>query len=145
MRARLWLGRLALVAPSLLLGCAPQIGGHASFPVLSKSSLPGYERVTQVDEKRCSHVILFFAGWGDDANHEALVTDLLQRHQGDAIADAELTYFSIPAFFYNQSCARVRGTVVRRVGGAAPPPAGAPAAPPPVLPAQPVSMREVAR
>lgn len=104
---------LALLA---LGGCSPHVGGLASFPVLSRAPLSGYEKVAVVDEKRCSHIVLFFVGWGEDSNHEALVTDLLTQHEGDAIADAELTFFSIPAFFYNQSCARVRGTVVRKVG-----------------------------
>jgi hypothetical protein len=129
------------LAPAALLlssalasaGCAPEIGGRASFPVLSRTTLPNYyEPITTVDEKRCSHVVLFFVGWGDDANHEALVTDILAKHKGDAIADAELTFFSIPAFFYHQSCARVTGTVVRRSSaapGATPPPT--PAAPAP--------------
>jgi hypothetical protein len=144
------LGVLACVAAAGVTGCAPAIGGRASFPILSKAPLPGYAPVTTIDEKRCSHVVLFFAGWGEDSNHEALITDVLEKHKGDAIVDADLTFFSIPAFFYNQNCARVRGTVVRRVAEA-PAPAGAPAAPvgpPPVQPAQPaqpVSLREVAR
>ncbi len=115
-----------LVAP-FLAGCAPEIGGRASFPVLAKGSLSGFERVAEVDEKRCTHVVLFFFGWGDDSNHEALVTDLLEQHKGDAIENAELTFFSIPALVYNQSCARVRGTVVRRAGGGAAPVASPPA------------------
>jgi len=115
-------------------GCAPEIGGRASFPILSRQPLPGYtERVATVDEKRCTHVVLFFVAWGDDPSHEALITDVLKQHNGDAITDAELTFFAIPAFFYNQSCARVRGTVVRRAGGAAPPANG----PPPVVPLAP--------
>ena len=114
-------------------GCAPEIGGRASFPVLSRTTLPNYyEPIATVDEKRCSHVLLFFVGWGEDENHEALVTDILSRHKGDAIADAELTFFSIPAVFYNQSCARVTGTVVRRSAGAAVPVAPAPAGSAPV-------------
>ena len=141
------LGVVASVAVCGAVGCAPAIGGRASFPILSKAPLPGYAPVTTIDEKRCSHVVLFFAGWGEDSNHEALITDVLQKHKGDAIVDAELTFFSIPAFFYNQSCARVKGTVVRRVAGEAPaaPVQGAPPGPPPVQPAQPVSFREVSR
>ncbi|MBX3230910.1 MAG: hypothetical protein KIT84_36235 [Labilithrix sp.] len=108
---------LVCVGALALGACSPHVGGLASFPVLSKAPLAGYEKVADVDEKRCSHVVLF-VGWGDDANHEALVTDLLQQHKGDAIANAELTFFSIPALVYNQRCARVRGTVVRRAGGA---------------------------
>jgi len=113
-------------------GCAPEIGGRASFPVLSRATLPNYyEPVTTVDEKRCSHVLLFLFGWGEDSNHEALVTDILSTHKGDAIADANLTFFAIPALFYNQSCARVTGTVVRRTGASTPvTPASVPAATP---------------
>lgn len=121
-------GMVAALAASLL-GCAPEIGGRASFPLLSKAALPApYEPVAEVDEKRCTHVVLFFWGWGEDANHEAVVTDILQKHRGDAIVNADMTFFAIPAFFYNKSCARVRGTVVRR--------AAAPAAPAPASPAQ---------
>lgn len=111
-----WLGRLALCAAAVTsTGCAPEIGGRASFPILSEGSLPPtFEPVTKVDEKRCGHQVLFFWAWGDDPNHEALVTDILTKHKGDAIANAELTYFTIPAVLYNQGCARVRGTVVRR-------------------------------
>jgi hypothetical protein len=107
----------ALVLGSALssIGCAPEIGGRASFPVLSRATLPNYyEPVTTIDEKRCTHVILFLVAWGEDPNHEALVSDLLSQYKGDAIADAELTFFSIPALVYTQSCARVRGTIVRR-------------------------------
>ena len=121
-------GGALLVSGALAIsGCAPEIGGRASFPVLSRTTLPNYyEPITTVDEKRCTHVVLFLVGWGQDANHEALVTDILAKHKGDAIADAELTFFSIPALFYNQSCARVTGTVVRRSGA---PESTAPAAP----------------
>jgi hypothetical protein len=115
------------------MGCAPAIGGSASFPVLSRTTLPNYfEPVATVDEKRCSHVVLFLFAWGDESNHEALVTDILTKHKGDAIADAELTFFSIPAIVYHQQCARVQGTVVRRTGAASPP-AGRP---PSVAPAK---------
>ena len=119
-------GICSLLATS---GCAPEIGGRASFPVLSRTTLPSYyEPITTVDEKRCSHVLLFFFGWGEDSNHEALVTDILAKHKGDAIIDADLTFFAIPALVYNQNCARVSGTVVRRTGAAAPAtPASAPA------------------
>jgi hypothetical protein len=133
MRVKKAIGGIALLG--LLAGCAPEVGGRASFPVLSRSPLPAYsERVATIDEKRCTHVVLFFVAWGDDANHEALISDILTEHKGDAITDAELTYFSIPALFYYQNCARVRGTVVRRAGGAAP---TAPSGPPPVIPAAP--------
>lgn len=147
--------RSALVGAALValtaVGCAPEIGGRATFPVMSKGTLPGYTPVGQVDEKRCTHVVLFFAGWGEDANHEALITDILVKHQADAIGDAELTFFSIPAFFYNQSCARVRGTVLRRgAAGVERPAEMPPVGPPPVTPAAPVpqaatSTREVTR
>jgi hypothetical protein len=122
------------------LGCAPEIGGRASFPLVSRTTLPNYfEPVVTVDEKRCTHIAMFFFAWGEDANHEALVTDILQAHEGDALIDAELTFFDVPAVVYNQSCARVQGTVVRRSAGpAASPQPGAPASPPPVTPAQPV-------
>lgn len=123
-----WLGALALAGA--LAGCAPEIGGRASFPILSKGALPGgYETVARVDEKRCTHVVLFIFGWGNDANHEALVTDILQEHKGDAIANADLTFHAIPAVFYNRQCARVRGDVIRRTAAAGLPPAPAPAAP----------------
>src|SRR5690242_20011686 len=103
------LGWLTLCGAALLsTGCAPEIGGRASFPILSQGTLPpSFEPVTKVDEKRCGHVVLFFWAWGDDPNHEALVTDILTKHKGDAIANAELTYYSIPALLYNQGCARV--------------------------------------
>jgi len=107
-------------ALALLLGasaCAPGMGGRASFPVVSRAKIPsGFEKVAEVDEERCSHVVLFFWAWGDDENHEALVTDILEANKGDAIVDAELTFTYIPAILYNQSCARVKGTVVRRSG-----------------------------
>ncbi|HVH46301.1 MAG TPA: hypothetical protein VM925_28365 [Labilithrix sp.] len=121
------LGALLLGSAFASFGCAPEIGGRASFPVLSKATLPNYwEPVATVDEKRCTHVVLFFWGWGEDSNHEALVTDILSKHKGDAIADAELTFFSIPALVYHQNCARVTGTVVRRTA-AGTAPASAPA------------------
>jgi hypothetical protein len=102
-----------------LAGCAPAMGGRASFPIISRTTLPSYyEPVTQVDEKRCMHHVFFLVAWGEDSNHEALVTDILEKYKGDAIADAEVTFFTIPAFFYNEQCARVQGTVVRRSAGA---------------------------
>jgi hypothetical protein len=104
------------------IGCAPGLGGRASFPVVSRANAPnGFEKVAPVDEMRCSYNVLLFWSWGDDANHEALVTDILEKHQGDAIADAELTFFYIPAVLYNQSCATVKGTVVRRPRASTPP------------------------
>src|SRR5688572_3896842 len=94
-RQRWWVLR-AVVSFSGLMGCAPTLAGKASFPVLSRASLPsGFEKVAEVDEQRCTHLALFFWSWGDDVNHEAIVTDLLEAHDGDAIADAELTYFQI--------------------------------------------------
>lgn len=100
------------------------MGGRASFPVVSKAKIPnGFEKVAEVDEERCSHSVLLFWAWGDDENHEALVTDILEAHHGDAIVDAELTFTFIPAILYNQSCARVKGTVVRRSSGSTPSPA----------------------
>lgn len=134
--------RLVLALSSLfallgLTGCAPELGGRASFPLVGKGQLAGYERVAHIDEKRCTHVVLFFVAWGDDANHEALVTDVLAKYKGDAIQDANLTFFSIPAVFYTKQCARVTGTVVRRAGGAPPTQPGAPPSPPPVAPATP--------
>jgi hypothetical protein len=118
-KTRRWfgLGPMTVIAAMALAGCAPEIGGRASFPVLSKGTLGSYwEPIAQVNEKRCSHAILFIAGWGKDSNHEALVTDILAKHKGDAIIDADMTFFSVPAVFYNQQCARIRGTVVRRSG-----------------------------
>lgn len=111
----------ALASALAMSGCAPELGGRASFPVLSKATLPNYyEPITTVDEKRCSHVVLFLVHWGEDDNHEALVTDILAKHKGDAIIDADLTFFTIPALVYHQTCARVTGTVVRRTAGAPP-------------------------
>jgi hypothetical protein len=96
-------------------GCAPAIGGRASFPLMSRATVSGYDQpVATVDEKRCSHIVLFLFAWGEDPNHEALVTDVLAKYKGDAITDAELTFYSIPAVVYTQQCARVTGTVVRR-------------------------------
>jgi hypothetical protein len=120
MRWRAWLPLLiglCLLGP--LSACAPEIGGRASFPLLSRAPLPGYTPVSQVDEKRCTHIVLFLVGWGSDPNHEALVTEVLAKYSGDAIVDANLIFFSIPAIFYNQQCARVTGTVVRRAGSGA--------------------------
>lgn len=98
--------------------------------MVSRAKIPsGFEKVADVDEKRCSHVVLFFWAWGDDSNHEALVTDILEKHHGDAIVDAELTFFYIPAIVYNQNCAEVKGTVVRRSSTSASP--GADSAPQP--------------
>jgi hypothetical protein len=135
------LSRLLVLSCALAaLGCAPEIGGRASFPVVSRKSLQGFERVATVDEMRCTHFVFIFAAWGDDPNHEALISDILSTHKGDAIADADLTFFSIPALLYNQQCARVQGTVVRRARGDAPPPP-APAPAQPVLPAQPAGVQ----
>lgn len=112
---------IALLLGAGLSGCAPAIGGQASFPVLSRGTLPaGFERVVAVDEERCAHAVLFFWVWGEDANHEALVTDILEQNGGDAIAEAELTYSSIPAVVYYELCARVKGTVVKRRPGGSP-------------------------
>src|SRR5688500_15982732 len=70
------LGALTLAALLGATGCAPELGGRASFPVLSRATLPGYfEPIAAVDEKRCTHNVLFLVTWGDDTNHEALVTD----------------------------------------------------------------------
>jgi hypothetical protein len=126
----------AVVLSCALLGsgCAPALGGAASFPIVSRTTLPNYyEPIATVDEKRCSHAVSF-VGWGEDSNHEALVTDILSKHKGDAIINAKLTFFYIPAIVYYQSCARLVGTVVRRsVGVPAAPGAGS--APLPVTPA----------
>lgn len=104
-------------------GCAPGLGGQASFPVVSKGGVPnGYEKVADVDEMRCSYNVLLFWAWGDDPSHEALVTDMLEQHKGDAIANAELTFFYIPAVLYNENCATLKGTVVRRSGVSTPAP-----------------------
>jgi len=114
----------------LLVGCAPGMGGRASFPVVSKAKAPaGFEKVADVDEKRCRYNVLFFWSWGEDENHEALVSEILEKNKGDAIVDAELTFFYIPAILYNQSCAEVKGTVVRRSSGSAPAEPAAEAAP----------------
>jgi hypothetical protein len=104
-----------------LFGCAPGLGGRASFPVVSKAKMPaGFVKVADVDEQRCSHIVLFFWAWGDDENHEALVTDILEKYKGDAIVDAELTFTVIPAVVYHQSCAVLKGTVVRRSSESSP-------------------------
>lgn len=126
-------GVLAAACATGVAGCAPQLGGAASFPILGRAPLPGnYQPVATVDERRCWHQVVFFM-WGDDQNHEAIVTDILAKYGGDAIADAELTYHSIPAVLYNRFCARVSGTVVRKTAPppVAPAPAPAPAPPPP--------------
>jgi len=101
--------------------CAPELGGRASFPLVSRSSLSAYERIAGVDEMRCAHNAVILVWWGDDANHEALISDILERYKGDAIGDAKLTFHSIPALLYNRLCARVEGTVLRRRGTAPPP------------------------
>lgn len=120
MGSRFWWS-LALAASFGIFGCAPGLGGRASFPVVSKAKIPeGFVKVADVDEERCSHVVLFFWAWGDDQNHEALVTDMLEKYKGDAIIDAELTFTLIPALVYQQSCAVLKGTVVRRASGAPP-------------------------
>jgi hypothetical protein len=130
----------AVVLSCALLGggCAPSLGGDASFPIVSRTTLPGYyEPITTVDEKRCTHAVPLVA-WGDDANHEALVTDILSQHKGDAIIDAKLTFFQVPALVYHQYCARVTGTVVRRsegAGASGPPPVKA-ATPAPSAPSE---------
>jgi hypothetical protein len=113
-----WAG--ALLALLGLFGCAPGIGGRASFPVLSTAKIPpNFEKVADVEEQRCTHIVLFFWAWGEDENHEALVTDVLEKHQGDALINAELTFTSIPALVYNQTCAVLKGTVVRRSSASA--------------------------
>jgi hypothetical protein len=112
---------LALVATCGLLGCAPGLGGRASFPVVSKAKIPeGFVKVADVDEERCSHIVLFFWAWGEDENHEALVTEVLEKYKGDAVVNAELTFTLIPAVVYQQSCAVLKGTVVRRASESAP-------------------------
>ncbi len=123
-----------------LFGCAPEPGGRATFPLVSRSPLPShYVPVATIDEMRCEHMVLFLVGWGEDANHEALVTDVLKQYKGDAITNAELTFFSIPAIVYNQSCARIQGTVVKRsdtgpAGAGTPPPLSVPHPAPEVTP-----------
>jgi hypothetical protein len=120
------LRHFALLTLSVVWGCAPGLGGQASFPVVSKAKIPdGYEKVADVDEQRCSYNVLLFWAWGDDPNHEALITDILEKNKGDAIANAELTFFYVPAILYNQSCAVVKGTVMRRSSASAPPAAEA--------------------
>ncbi len=106
--------------------CTSELGGRASFPLVSRGLLSG-TKIADVDEERCSHQVLFFFAFGEDSNHEALVTDLLERHGGDAIVDAELTFTMIPALVYQNQCARVTGTVIRRGGALSVAPA-APAA-----------------
>jgi len=114
-----WAGALLVLLGAT--GCAPGIGGRASFPVLSTAKIPpNFEKVADVEEERCTHIVLFFWAWGEDENHEALVTDVLEKHKGDAIINAELTFTSIPAILYNQTCAVLKGTVVRRSSGSAP-------------------------
>jgi hypothetical protein len=114
-------------------GCAPELGGRASFPILSRAPMPGnYQPVATVDETRCWHQVLFFFGWGEDQSHEALVTDILAKYDGDAITHAELTYHAIPAILYNRGCARVMGTVVRKTAGPQAVEAPVSATPPPV-------------
>jgi hypothetical protein len=122
------------LAAAASAACAPEIGGRASFPLLSRRPLPAaeYEKVATVDEQRCAHLVLFLFGWGDDANHEALVSDILAEHRGDLITDANLTFTQIPALFYYRTCAHVEGTVLRKKGASAPAPA--PAAAEPVKP-----------
>jgi hypothetical protein len=113
-----WAG--ALLALLGVSGCAPGIGGRASFPVLSTAKIPpNFEKVADVEETRCTHIVLFFWAWGEDENHEALVTEALEKHKGDALVDAELTFTNIPAIVYNQTCAVLKGTVVRRSSGSA--------------------------
>jgi hypothetical protein len=100
-----------------LTGCATGVGGAGTFPLVSRANPTGYERLAKVDETRCTHRLLLFFQWGDDANHEAIVTDVLAEHDGDAIVEAELTYRFIPTIIYDQYCARVTGSVARRTGG----------------------------
>jgi hypothetical protein len=115
----LWAG--ALLALLGVSGCAPGIGGRASFPVLSTAKVPpNFEKVADVEEQRCTHMVLFFWAWGEDENHEALVTEVLEKHKGDALINAELTFTQIPAILYNQTCAVLKGTVVRRSSASAP-------------------------
>jgi hypothetical protein len=97
-----------------LWGCTTALGGDASFPVMSRNPLPGYdERVASVEEERCSYLLLLVL-WGEEANHEAVVTDLLARYDGDAITNAELTFEWVDALVYRHFCARVKGDIVRR-------------------------------
>jgi hypothetical protein len=118
-RDRWWCrGRAALLALVALAAfvtsaCTSELGGRASFPLVSAARLSG-TKIADVDEERCFHQVLFFFGFGEDSNHEALVTDLLERHGGDAIVNAELTFTLIPALVYQNQCARITGTVIRR-------------------------------
>ena len=42
----------ALLTLSVVWGCAPGLGGRASFPVVSKAKMPdGYEKVADLDER----------------------------------------------------------------------------------------------
>jgi hypothetical protein len=120
-RALIALGALAMSA------CTSELGGRASFPLVSRGELSG-TKIADVDEERCSHQLLFFFAFGEDSNHEALVTDLLERHGGDAIVNAELTFTLLPALVYSNQCARITGTVIRRAGARSAAPAVPPAA-----------------
>ena len=112
--ARRWALFLGFVLA--LSGCATGIGGQGSFPLVTRARVAGYERVAKVDETRCMHRLLLLFHWGEDANHEAIITDVLSDHDGDVLVDAELTFRLIPALLYDQYCARVTGTVARRTG-----------------------------
>jgi hypothetical protein len=111
---------LAVAFVLALSGCATGIGGQGSFPLITRARFAGYESVAKVDETRCTHRLLILFNWGEDANHEAIITDVLADHDGDMLVDAELTYRLIPTIVYDQYCARVTGTVARRTGSPRP-------------------------
>jgi hypothetical protein len=98
-----------------ITACTSELGGRASFPLVTRGDPYGHEQVVaHVDEQRCHYGLLVFFAWGEDENHEALVTDLLEKYDGDAIVNAELTFTFVPAILYTQNCARIVGEVVRK-------------------------------
>lgn len=103
-----------------LAGCASGPAGTASFSVVSKKMVnrDRAEVVTYLDVKMCTRNVLLVFAWGEQPNHEYLLRTALDEHDADALTNARLDFTSLPLLFYNESCARLRGDVVRlRPGG----------------------------
>jgi hypothetical protein len=105
-----------LALASLLAGCATTPSGDANFSFASYrnyTKADGVEFVKHVERSMCSHAVLLLFGWGESPDHEYLIKTILEETGGDAITNAELEFSSLPLIVYMESCATVRGDVVR--------------------------------
>jgi hypothetical protein len=104
----------------LVGGCAQGPAGTASFSAVSKKIMDSkrVEVVAELDVSMCSHNALIVVAWGEQPNHEYLLRTALDEHDADALTNARLDFTSLPLLLYNQSCARLRGDLVRLTPGA---------------------------